>query len=888
VRSWWRRLTGLWREDEINRGLDDEIAFHLEQQAAKNRRAGMPPDEARRAALVRFGGVEPLKERTRDEFRAAVVQDFWRDMRIGARMLRRSPGFAAATILTIGLGTGAATAVFSVVNGVLLRPLPYPESDRLVRLFQLSDTGARNNVSGMNFDDWQARTHSFAHMAKYNFWGQTPTVGGSEPTMATTAVVSREFFDVMQVRPWKGRTFAPNEQQIGGAPAAIVGFGFWRRWLNGAELDGKALRIGDRAYTVVGVMPAGFDYPNGAAVWLARELDPPDTSRTAHNFQAVARLRDGVSLDTARGEISSVSRLLKQQYGNDTWMFDATAVPILEQMTATSKPALQMLFGAALLLLVVATTNVSSLLLARAASRQHQFAVQLAIGAGRFRIARQLLAETTVMCLAGGALGAVVSIFAVKALVSLGPGIAPRLDQAQVDWAALLFALGVSMAAAVALGVMTTFGTRGVPLSSTLAEGSRAGTGGRRSLFVRQTLVVAQVALTLVLLAGAGLLARSFVKLLDVNPGYSLEEALVVDLAVTTSGTDYRAKRVIVLDSILERLRQLPGVTSAGLATGFPLGGGNYSNGQYIEMTTPDEITSFEAFRKLGAAGARQRAGFAGYRLVSADYFKSMGIPLIRGRLLAESDGPQSPHVAVVSESLANTKWPGQDPIGRFVQFGNMDGDLTGFQIVGVVGDVRELPPETPPSPLFYASYRQRPNSIWRLSVIVRGSSPDAIGPAVQRAVREVNPEIPVTLRTVQGAFSTALTGRRFSLILISVFGGAALFLATFGLYGLIAYLVAQRTREIGIRMALGAKSADLLKLIVGKGARLALYGTIAGLVAAFFLSSVVQGLLFAISPNDPEVLASVAVVTVLASVAASYVPAWRATKIEPISSLRA
>jgi predicted permease len=885
--GWWRRLTGLWRQSEINRGLDDEIAFHIEQQTAKNVRAGMSAADARRAALLKFGGVEPLKERTRDEFRAPVVQDFWRDMRIGARMLRRSPGFAAAAILTIGLGTGAATAVFSVVNGVLLRPLPYPESDRLVRLYQLSDKASRMNVSGMNFDDWQARTRSFAVMAKYGSWGQVPVIGGSEPAMALTAVVSREFFDVLGVRPLKGRTFAPEEQRVNGTPAVVIGYGFWQRWLSGGEISGKALRVGDRVYAVVGVMPAGFDFPNGTAVWLARELNPPDTSRTAHNFQAIARLRDDVAVETAQGEISAVSRQLKQQYGNDTWMFDATAVPLLEQMTATSKPALQMLFGAALLLLLVATTNVSSLLLARAAARQHEFAVQLAIGAGRFRIARQLLAETMVLCLAGGIVGVVTAIWAVQALVALGPGAAPRLDQTQVDWVALAFALGLSVAAALGLGVMTTLGTRGLRLASTLSEGSRSGTGGRRGFLVRQTLVVAQVALTLVLLAGSALLARSFVKVLAVNPGFTLDDALVLDLTVAAGGTDFGPRRVRLLDGVLGGIRQLPGVSHAGLITGFPLGGGNYSNGQFIEMTAADEIRSVQDFAKLAPDAVRQRAGYAGYRLVSAGYFQTMSIPLIQGRFLEESDGPESPHVALVSESLARAKWPGRDPIGRFVQFGNMDGDTRGFRIVGVVGDVRELTPETPPAPLLYASYRQRPNSVWRLSIIVRGPDPDAITPSVVRAVREVDPELPLQFRTISGAFSTALTGRRFSLVLITVFGGAALVLATFGLYGLISYLVAQRTKEIGIRMALGARSADLLKLIVGKGARLALYGTILGLAASLLLSGVVRGLLFGISPNDPEVLGAVALVTIVAAVAASYLPARKATKIEPVSSLR-
>jgi putative ABC transport system permease protein len=885
--EWWRRLRALWRGRSIERQLDEEIQFHLDRETDKNIAAGMDPERARRAAVVRFGGVEPVKERTRDEFRPALIQDFLRDLRMSVRMLRRTPGFAATTILTIGLGTGAATAVFSVVENVLLRPLPYPQADRIVRLYQLRDTGARGSVSDLNFADWQARTHSFAAMAEMGPWGSVPVIGGAEPTMASATLVSKDFFEVMRVRPAIGRAFSPGEQRLGGQPAAVVSHSFWRQVLGGADaIREQAVRIGGRLYAIVGVMPAGFDYPNGTAVWLARELNPLDTSRTAHNFQAIGRVKDDVSLETAQAELSQVSRQMKAQYGADTWMVDAATVPLLEQLTAASKPALQILFGAALVLLLVACTNVSSLLLARAAARRHEFAIQLAIGAGRLRILRQLLAETLVLATAGGIVGIVVAMWAVKALIGLGPGTAPRLDQTRVDWVSLAFGLGVSTTAALVLGVLTTVGARDLQLSSVLSDGPRTGTDGRRGLIARQALVVAQVALTFGWLHATGLLGRSFVRLLAVEPGYRLDDALVVDLTVADGGSDYRVRRVALLDALLDRVRTLPGVSSAGLITGFPLGGGNYSNGRFLEMTSLDEIRGEADVAKLGPA-AQQRAGQAGFRITSDGYFQAMGIPLLRGRFLERSDGPDATHVAVISQSLAESKWPGQDPIDRFVQFGNMDGDPHGFRIVGVVGDVRELTLESAPGPLFYVSYRQRPNSLWRVSAIVRGPDPQSLVSVVRRTIRDLNPELPIELRTINEAFDRALTGRRFSLVLLTMFGAAALVLATLGLYGLISYIVAQRTREIGIRMALGADAGDLIRLIVGKGAAFAAIGSLIGIVAALALTGVLRGQVFGITASDPAVLSSVVVLTIVCAVAASYLPARRVSRIAPVASLR-
>ncbi len=535
-------------------------------------------------------------------------------------------------------------------------------------------------------------------------------------------------------------------------------------------------------------------------------------------------------------------------------MFDAAAVPLRESLTATSRPVLLLLFGAAILLLAIACLNVSNLYLARASTRQRELAVRLAIGAGRGRLTRQLLAEALVLAVAASAVGVAIAFAGVRALAALQPANVPRIADVRVDAGVLGFALAVAVGTAVLLGLLTSVRTSPTKLRESLGEGQRT-MGGGRGERVRQGLVVAQVALTMVLLVGASLLARSFVQVLAVDPGYSTANALILDLMWTFArDPEARQRRLDAHREVLTQVAQLPGIERVGLTNAFPLGGGNFPDGRFIEMTRPDEITSFDDYTKLH--NQKTRTGNAGYRIASEGYFAAMGIPLIRGRLFEVSDGPDAPHVAVISESLAKTQWPGADPIGRFIQFGNMDGDLRGFRIVGIVGDVRELSPETLPGPIFYGYYQQRPTS--RVSVVVKAASPSALAGQARQIVRRVDPEVPLQIRTVEDAFDRALAGRRFSLLLIGVFSACALVLATLGVYGLMAYLVSQRTREIGIRLALGAESTDVVALIVGRGVRLAVIGVAVGSVSALGLTRLLDGMLFGVTATDPIAFASV------------------------------
>jgi putative ABC transport system permease protein len=882
MREWWRRLRFAARRED---GLSEEIRFHIERQTEKLIAAGVPADEARRQARVRFGGVEAIKDSTRDEFRPALLEDFWRDVTFGTRLLTRAPAFALIAISTLGLGIGAATAVFTVVDGVLLRPLPYPDPDRIVRVLQVNSNGQRtNSVSEPNFLDWKTGTRSFSAMAEVQP-GQTPVSFGSEAALTPGATVSREFFDVMGVAPVVGRGFTADEQRVGGPAAAIISDRLWRNRFNGAPLDALSLRIAGVSFQVIGVMPPSFDYPVAADYWTARERNPPQTSRTAHNFQAVARVRSDVEVSAAHDEVSALSKAVKVRYGDGTWMFDGAAVSLRDHLTTASRPVLLILFGAAILLLAIACLNVSNLYLARAATRHRELALRLAIGASRWRIVRQLLAESLVLALAASALGTLIAFAGVRALVALQPPNLPRMSTVAVDGGVLAFALGVAVVTAVMLGLITAARTSPTRLREWLNEGQRTMAGGKGER-TRQALVVAQVALTIVLLVGAGLLARSFARVLAVNPGYSTANALILDMTGTfPADPGARRRRLDNQRDILAAVERLPGVESAGLISGFPLGNaGNFANGRFLEMTRPDEIASMADVARLGDQ-AKVRAGFADWRIASAGYFRAMSIPLVRGRLFDESDGPDAPHVAVISESLARAKWPDQDPVGRFIQFGNMDGDLRGFRVIGVVGDVRELSPESVPSSTFYAHYRQRLSS--RISLVARTAAPSSLAPAARRLAMDIEPEVPVQVRTIDDALDRAVAGRRFSLLLIAVFGGCALVLAALGVYGLMAYLVAQRTREIGIRLALGAESGDVLRMIVGRGLTLSLAGVMVGLFASIWLTGLLDGMLFGISRTDPIAFAGVLGITLAAVLIASYVPATRAMKVAPIEALR-
>jgi predicted permease len=812
------------------------------------------------------------------------METWLRELRFALRYLVRRRGATLTAVLALGLGTGGATTVFSVLHGVLLRPLDYPDSERIVALGQISPRGQRmSNMSEPNFEDLRAQTRSFAALAAYG-GGVQSVSGGSEPMRVGVAVVSEGFFDVLKTRPALGRVFSA-EEQVPGAPAvAVVGHGFWRRALGArADLAALRLRIAERTYGVVGVLPPGPALPVGTEIWTSKAQLPRNTSRTAHNSRTLGRLRDGVTLEAARADASRVARRLREQYKDDTWMTDADVRTLREALVGGSSQTLWLLFGAVGFLLLVACANVANLLLAQATVRQGELLLRVAIGASRGQILRQLLSETLLLSLGGGALGVLLAAWGVRALLAFEPGKLPRVQDVSVSREVLLFSLGVSLLTAVALGLATALRAARHAPGGALATGGRAAAGpaNRRLL---EGLVASQVAATAALLVGAGLLGRSLQRVMDVDPGFRGESVVAMDVALAPGNAPERlAARARFHDELLERLRALPGVRQVGAVSAVPLSGGG-PDGTYL--ATDAEIGSFDDFALL--MKDPRVAGQAEFRVASEGYFRALGIPLVRGRLFGAEDGPDAPHVAVVSESFARKQWGAADPIGRRVHFGNMDGELRPFTIVGIVGDVREYGLAAGARPTLYGSTRQRRRALASLSFVAHGDGePRAFVAAARAIVRELDPELPPRFRTLAEIRHASLADRRFTLLLLGLFGATALSLAALGIYGVTSYSVAARTREVGVRMAIGAEPRQVLRMVLLDGARSAVAGVLAGVVLAALLSRLLTGLLYEVAPGDPATLAAVALLLGGVALLSGLPPALHAARVDPALTLR-
>jgi predicted permease len=813
------------------------------------------------------------------------MDSFRRDVRYAVRSLVRSPGFATITILTLALGIGATTALFSVVHGVLLRPLPYPEPDRIVQIWQVNDGSPRNNISDPNFEDLRTQSRSFAAMAQVGNPVPVTVIGAADPRRATAVPVSRDFFAALGVSPAIGRAFVAEEQQLAGAPAVIVSHRFWQQELGGArDLSNRTLTFANRVYSVVGVMPPSFAYPAGVDLYIAREMTAPLPSRSAHNWRAVGRLGDGVTLEAAQRDLTSIARRVKAQYGDETLMIDAAAIPLHEQLVGPVRTPLFILLGAAGVLLLIACANVTNLFLARMAARQRELAVRVAMGAGTKDLVKQYMMESLILSLAAGVIGVVLAMIGVRALLALEPGNLPRVAEVGVNWPVLLFALVISVLTALALGLFAAL--RGVTddLRTALAESQRSLAGGGNR--VRNSLTVAQVAMTLVLLVGAGLLGRSLVELLTVDPGYRTDGAVVIDLAMPfPADPGMEARQTRTYEELLARIAAIPGVASAGGVNVFPLRGGG-PNGSFVILAHAAE--QIEMSRIMEIMKDPARSGYAEFRVASEGYFDAMRIPLIRGRLFDGRDAPTAPHAAVISESLAAQEFADQDPIGRYIQFGNMDGVMTPYMVVGIVGDVRDRSLEVPSRPTFYGYFRQRPRPASTFSVVIATSvDPGQIVAPVRAALREVAPELPPRIATLEEVVAGSVADRRFSLLLFGAFASAALLLAMLGVYSVISYLVAQREHEIGIRVALGARRSDVLILVIRHATLLVGTGVVLGIAAAVALTRLIEGLLYGVSATDPVAFAGVVALVVAVALVASWLPARRATQVDPMTVLR-
>jgi putative ABC transport system permease protein len=810
------------------------------------------------------------------------MRTLWQDLRYGARMLAKNPGFTLIAVFTLALGIGANTAIFSVVNAVLLRPLPYRDAERIVAIQELNEEGKRVQVTAANFLDWRAQQTTFAQLAAI-FARPANLALGEQAERINLAVVSANFFEVFGARAERGRLFMATDEQAGHAPVIVISHGLWQSRFGGAaDLVGRDVTLDGKSYTVVGIAPAGFQYPNQTEAWLPPLRLAPELNermdvtqvRGLGYLSAVAKLKPGVSLTQAAAEMETITARLRQQYPDTNNRRFNRVVSLRKHLVGETDAMLWLLFGAVSFVLLIACANVANLLLARAATRQKELAIRTALGATRGRVMRQLLTESTLLALTGGGLGWLLAVWGVELMAKLLPRDFPRLGEIGLDGRVLGFTLAASVLTGILFGLAPALQSTQTGVHETLKESGRGAAGSWRQQRLRHLLIVFEVALSLVLLIGAGLLLRSFRQLQAVNAGFTPQQALTARLS--PAGAGYRADAAYInyYRQVIERISVIPGVEAVGAINTLPLSKGPTA-GYRIEgspLLTPDKWPG------------------ANYRSVSSDYFRALNIPLVQGRAFTEGDNAEAPLVMIVNQALARRDFPGVDPVGKRINLGNTDrnGQPVWFEIVGVAANVRSQELSEEAEPEFYLSLLQDPFA--EMSLVIRATvEPASLSAAVRQAAAAVDKTQPVSkVETIERIVSEAVSQPRFNLFLLGLFGGLALLLSAAGIYGVTAYSVAQRTPELGIRLALGANRRDVLKLILGQGLRLISAGIVLGLATALALTRLMKTLLFGVSATDPATFAAVALLLALVALAACWFPARRATKVDPMIALRA
>jgi len=879
-------LRNLFSSRRVEVDLDEEVHAHLELLTEENIGKGMRPEKALRAARIELGGIEQVKEQVREERLGNWLHSVLSDCRYAFRQLRKNPGATAVMVFTLALAIGATTAIFSVVYGVLLRPLPYSDANRIMAIFEVSSEGRWAHLADPNFDDFRDQNRSFQAIAKYNV-GIVSVSGASQPSRTTVAGVSPDFLKVFGVQSLLGRDFSASDSKKGAAPVALASYGYWRQYLGSSpDLSQAHLKIDGAVYSVIGVLPDGFRFPADVDLWLPADLGGENLSRTSHNYYAVGRLRDGVTVELANRDISAIARRIHDTSSEqgDYLLKDGIVVPLQDSITGKARPALLVLLGAVGFLLLVACANVANLLLAQASVRERELAIRSALGAARARLIRQFLTEAFLLSLVGGGLGVLGAFWGVAALVGLAPQNLPRLDSVSISIPVLVFAFVLSAAVAAGLGAFTAARATSGDLRKGLEEGGRGQAGSQGSQRVGRAIVAAQIAITLVLVVGAGLLGRSLMKVLEVNPGFRVDKVVTMDVSLPwVEDAKAKAGQRIFFANLIGRLKQIPGVRKVGATSGLPMDGG-LPEGMFLLMTQNEIPKTMDGFGAL--LQQKERIGSADFGVVTDGYFQVLGIPLIRGRIFDERDGADAPHVAVISESLARDRWPNQDPLGHTIEFGNMDGDLRLLTIVGIVGDTHEYGLDAPPRPTVYVNLFQRPRAAITVTMLSDADT-RLVSAAARGILQDVNPEIPAKFRTFSQVYSASLGSRKFNVILVGFFGITALLLATAGVFGVMAYSVSRRTREIGVRVALGAGSGDVLKMVLSQGLRTIFIGVAIGIAGSLALTRAVESLLFGVTATDPVTFGGVTLLLVGAALVACYIPARRATKVDPMVALR-
>lgn len=867
----------------VREDVERELRAHLELRIEELLAAGLSSDEAQRRARAEFGNVEQIAAECRRISRApsphrtlrTMIDSIRQDLTFALRSLRKSPLFVVTAVLTLGLGIGANAAIFSVVNSVLLRPLPYPDPDRIVAIWERSHSGVDNNIAAPNFVDWRDQNSTFESMAMmptYKFGGRSTVLGGDAPARLWVGGVTREFFDVLGIEPMLGRTFVEEELQEGAPPTAIVSHAVWRDLLGGqTDLSAISLSVYGYAARVVGVMPPGFSFPQQTDIWFPQEIYGWGDSRTSHNFAAVGRLLPGVTIAQAQADLDAIGAALLVEYGEqDTDAEGANVYALRDELVGDGDRQLMLLLGASGLVLLVACTNIASALLARGASRQQEIAVRSSLGAGRKRIVRQLLTESVLLAALGAAAGLVLASSLQSLLIRSAPSGLPGIDSVGIDATVLLFSLALTGLTAILFGLVPALRlTRGQIAGS--LRGTRSVSGGNARGW--SLLVVAEIALAVILLVGAGLLMRSFWQVVSVDAGFEAEGVLTVDVSLPSDLYETDAEVARFHQRLLTELRALPGVRNAGMVSHLPLHGAAINGGFAVE-------------------GREAGAGYADYRVASPGYFEAMGIPVLRGRSFDESDTAQAPGVVVINEALARDLWPDDDPIGKRIgNFAN-DGWVYGtdwLEIVGVVGDVRHRDLTRGAARETYVHYAQRPmRARGAVITLQTDRDPTALIPMVRERLTQLDDQVPADYETMRAIVSGSVADRRFTVTVLGAFAAVALLLAAIGIYGVVSYSVARRTREMGIRMALGAQPRSVRRLVVGSALRTVAIGLAIGTAVAMAASRVIASLLYDVQPTDPSTFGAVILLLLAVGWLASTLPARRCARIDPMLTMRA
>ena len=876
-----RRVHSLLHDSSADAELQREIEIHIRQLTNEAVAAGMPEVEARAMALREFGPIDRIKEKCRETRHVSWIQDFAQDLRYGVRMVRESPGFAAVAVLTLALGIGSNTAIFSIVDAVLLRSFPYPDPNQLVLMFDVPQKrpDALSGISYRDFTECGEQNHVFSEMAGNTFHDLTLT-GAGEPSIVNTADVTPEIFPLLNAKPLAGRTLLPEDGKQGAAAVAVLSENLWRsRFGSNPSLIGQSIALDMRSFTVVGILPASFRYPDGAPrqdVWISVMQDPlfgPLTSQPGVRLLGViGRLKPGVSLANAQAEMNTLSARLAKEFSAEDAGLTIRIKRYQQVVVANVRPALLILLSAVGLLLLMACANIANLLLSQATSRGREIAVRIALGASRARIVRQLLTESALLGLLGGVAGVLLAAWAVWSLQPFLPPEVVQISSIQVGGPVLAFALLLSLGAALAFGLATALVATPSNLQTNLKEGGEH-TGQRGGQHVRSFLAVAEISLAMVLLVAGGLLIRSFALVTSVNPGFDPRN--VTEAEVSLPQFQYSTPRQWTAFSteLLARLQAQPGLQDSALAAPLPMDRQGQATFAFTIVGNPPLPPG--------------KSTTADYATVSPDYFRVMRIPLLRGRFFSEQDSPSNPNVAIISETLARRYFPNQDPIGRQMRFGFPPNSNVSREIVGVVGDVRDVTLSQEPGPMMYVPFAQA--RLYGGEVVARSSlSASSVAAAIRQAVHSIDKDLPVTdVESFPDALGQSISRERFRTFLLGSFSAIALVLTAIGIFGVISYSAMQRTHEIGIRIALGAQRRDVLRLILGEGAKLALVGLGIGVVFAFLLTRLIASLLYSVSATDPLTFGAVAILLLGVAVAACYIPARRAMRVDPLVALR-